>query len=91
MKKIQSNNIRLIRGALLGAALIPLASCSGDWDNHYSPEKEGAESRTVMQVIKGDPSLSKFARMIEIAGLEETLDNTRPTPYGLLPTMLCRL
>lgn len=77
MKKIQSSRISLFRGALLGAALIPLASCSGDWDNHYSPDKEGAESRTVMQVIKGDPSLSRFARMIEIAGMEATLDNTQ--------------
>lgn len=77
MKKIQSNNIRLFSALLLGAALMPLASCSSDWDSHYSPDKEGADSRTVMQVIKSDPSLSKFARMIEIAGLEETLDNTQ--------------
>lgn len=51
--------------------------CSNDWDNHYSPDMSATADETVLQLIKGNPGLSKFAAMLEVAGMEEMLNTTQ--------------
>lgn len=77
MNKIPSNIIHRAGRALPLGLLLTLAGCSNDWDAHYSPAGDEASSESVIALIKQTPSLSRFAQMIEIAGLEETLSATQ--------------
>ncbi len=61
--------------AFLVAAL-SLTSCSDDWDNHYD-RSETAATESVLDMVKGNPDLSTFARMIEIAGYSDLLGSSQ--------------
>ena len=74
---MKTNNInRWLSSALLSSMVIA-GGCSDNWDDHYSGQNSGKSDLTVMEIIKSNPNLSKFAKMIEIAGMEDMLDTTQ--------------
>ncbi len=58
------------------AAMMASASCSDDWDSHYEPGHNGS-GKTVYEMIKADPSLSRFAEMVDAAGYKTLLESSQ--------------
>lgn len=63
--------------AALLSSLVMAGGCSDNWDDHYSDKTNGKSQQTVMQMIRSNPNLSTFTKMIEIAGMEEVLATTQ--------------
>ncbi len=57
-------------------ALALLVACSDEWDSHYD-RSSAISDKTVYELIKADPSLSRFAAMIDTIGYAETLNTTQ--------------
>lgn len=72
-----TNRFHKTIGCSLLGLLILSGGCSSDWDDHYSRQSDSRGDQTVLQLIKSSPELSTFARMIEIAGMEEMLNTTQ--------------
>jgi len=51
-------------------------SCKDDYNNHYDRSSDLPE-KSLFELIKADPDLSTFARLIEIGAYKETLDTTQ--------------
>lgn len=67
---------KTVVSSLFGLLLVS-GGCASDWDDHYSHKSDNSGDQTVLQLIKSNPQLSTFARMIEIAGMEEMLNTTQ--------------
>lgn len=54
------------------------AACDDNWADHYEGAPEGAASgSTVMEQLRNDPELSRFADMVESAGYGEMLASSQ--------------
>lgn len=53
------------------------SGCSDTWNDHYVDNHEKETGLTVMELIKEDPELSTFSRMIEIAGYSDLLNSSQ--------------
>lgn len=53
-----------------------LWACSDNWDKHYD-NPDNVAGQTVLELIQANPELSKFARMIEIAGYDKLLGSSQ--------------
>lgn len=62
---------------MAAAALVSLGACSDNWDDHYGPDSSLVADTTVYEMIKSDPSLETFGRMIDIAGYAGLLDTSQ--------------
>ncbi|MDE6079264.1 MAG: fasciclin domain-containing protein [Duncaniella sp.] len=67
---------KILTSVLAGGACI-LAGCSDSWDDHFTDKAETEGRTSVLDEIKADPELSKFAAMIEAAGYSELLGSTQ--------------
>lgn len=80
MKLIMTNimNTQKLIPALC-AVMLPLVSCSDDWDSHYNSDGSlnSGGTETVFEMVNDNPELSKFARMIEIAGYDDLLASSQ--------------
>ncbi|MDE5625378.1 MAG: fasciclin domain-containing protein, partial [Muribaculaceae bacterium] len=65
------------RSLVAAAALVSLGACSDNWDDHYGPDSSLVADTTVYEMIKSDPSLETFGRMIDIAGYAGLLDTSQ--------------
>ncbi|MBM6991824.1 MAG: hypothetical protein I3J02_00930 [Prevotella sp.] len=57
------------------AALLTLASCSDDWDNHYNPVTTDASS--LWESISLESSLSNFAKVLKATGYDQRLSGSQ--------------
>ncbi|MBD5224433.1 MAG: fasciclin domain-containing protein [Bacteroidales bacterium] len=71
MKKITYNLMAM------AVAVSALGSCSDKWDDHYAPEAAGSSDATVYEMIKNDPELALFGKMIDIAGYSDLLNTSQ--------------
>ena len=56
---------------------LAMTACSDDWNSHYSDQREGMSSLTLLEQIKSDPELSEFAEMVERSGYSPLLESTQ--------------
>lgn len=62
---------------LLSAGLLAV-SCNDAWDDHYEEAPaEAGSGQTVMEQLKSDPELSRFAAMVESAGYAGLLQSSQ--------------
>ncbi len=77
---IKDRDMKIVnKYSLLVALALPvmsLTSCNEDWDSHYE-RSETVSNETVYQLIKEDPTLEKFGKMIDLAGYAEVLNSSQ--------------
>lgn len=61
-------------GVVVAAAL---SACTDKWDDHYSGQRPGASESTVYELIKSDPELATFGKMVDIAGCADLLNTSQ--------------
>ena len=71
--------ITINRPAVAIAALmaVALTGCNDRWDEHYTPSSETTAEGTVYEMIKNNPELSTFGRMVDVAGYGELLNSSQ--------------
>lgn len=74
---MKTNNINRWLSSALLASMVMAGGCSDNWNDHYSDNNSGKSDQTVIEIIKSNPNLSKFSKMIEIAGMEDMLGTTQ--------------
>lgn len=75
MLKINAHIHRFLAAA---SALALLGACSDKWDDHYDPDPSlVAADQTVYEMVKSDPALSQFGKMIEVAGYADLLNTSQ--------------
>lgn len=69
--------INRLAAALPGLLAIALAGCNDRWDEHYTSSSETAGEGTVYEMIKSDPELEMFGRMVDVAGYADLLNSSQ--------------
>lgn len=66
-----------LKGYVSLSAMIVLllaAACSKEWDDHYNTDSFDLPDKTVTELIKGEPDLSTFYKMLEVSGYDDILN-----------------
>lgn len=69
-------NINVL-GVGVWLAIVSLTGCNDRWDEHYTPSTENKAEGTVYEMIKNDPELAAFGRMVDVAGYGELLNSSQ--------------
>ncbi len=69
------NHIRLFLALAMACAGFGFAACSDEWDKHYegSDWESNASAPTLWELIKSDPDLEQFQRVVEYVGYDKLL------------------
>ena len=54
--------------------LLLAAACSKEWDDHYDAGTFDLPDKTVTELIKEQPDLSTFSKMLEVSGYDDVLN-----------------
>lgn len=54
--------------------LLLAASCSKEWDDHYDAESFDLPDKTLNELIKEQPDLSTFSKMLEVSGYDSIIN-----------------
>lgn len=70
-------NMNIFRSAVAASTIMMLGACNDSWNDHYTDSTAGGSSSPVLEQIKNDPELSRFAEMVEAAGYSDLLSSSQ--------------
>ncbi len=69
-----------LKGIVSLSAIITLllaTACTKEWDDHYDTGSYNLPDKTVTELIKAQPDLSTFSKMLEISGYDKILNESQ--------------